>query len=95
MTNALLWSNIAKIAENCPLFQRFMGAEIKRALSYNVPECIMHTHLTSIVENVQLASRPFLFSRDLGREESLAGKLSQFSLKARDKIHLLPIASLR
>ena len=61
MTNALLWSNIARMAENCPLFQRFYGTEIKRAPSYNFPECIIHTYLTSIVVNVQLASRPVPF----------------------------------
>ena len=62
MTNALLWSNIAKMAENCPLFQRFMGRRLNELChTYSVPECIIHTHLTSIVVNVQLATRPFPF----------------------------------
>ena len=63
MTNVLLVVEHCQDGRKLPSFSTFLWDGIKRALSYNFPECIIHTHLTSIVVNVQLAMacRPFPF----------------------------------
>ena len=66
MKNLLLMAKHCKMAELCPLFNVFYGTEIKQALSYNFPECIIHTHRTSILVNMQMTSRPLAFFFVLG-----------------------------
>ena len=44
MTNALLWSNIAKMAENCPLFQRFMGRRLNE-LCHTMFLSVLYIHI--------------------------------------------------